>query len=133
MHCLVFTDTDLYSLTKGKSYLAKQKWRRSTCLRDQCYDVGCHPSVPVALKKKQTVSVEKRVPSCPIQTLNTTSTCRNCYINNRAVMTHSVISDKLRKNINNKLQYDTKLKIMGRNLIKTIMKISFWDNCVNNF
>ena len=43
MHCLVCTDTDLYSLTKGKSYLAKQKWRRSTCLRDQCYDVGCHP------------------------------------------------------------------------------------------
>ena len=43
MHCLVFTDTDLYSLTKGKSYLAKQKWRRSTCLRDQCYDVGCRP------------------------------------------------------------------------------------------
>ena len=43
MHCLVFTDTDLYSLTKGKPYLAKQKWRRSTCLRDQCYDVGCHP------------------------------------------------------------------------------------------
>ena len=43
MQCLVFTDTDLYSLTKGKSYLAKQKWRRSTCLRDQCYDVGCHP------------------------------------------------------------------------------------------
>ena len=45
MHCLVFTDTDLYSLTKGKSYLAKQKWRRSTCLRDQCYDVGCHPCI----------------------------------------------------------------------------------------
>ena len=44
MHCLVFTDTDLYGLTKGKSYLAKQKWRRPTCLRDQCYDVGCHPS-----------------------------------------------------------------------------------------
>ena len=43
MHCLVFTYTDLYSLTKGKSYLAKQKWRRSTCLRDQCYVVGCHP------------------------------------------------------------------------------------------
>ena len=51
-----------------------------------------HLQVPVALKKKQTVSVEKRVPSCPIQTLNTTSTCRNCYINNGAVMTH-VISD----------------------------------------
>ena len=45
MHCLVFTDTDLSSLTKGKSYLAKQKWRRSTCLRDQCYDVGCHPCI----------------------------------------------------------------------------------------
>ena len=43
MHCLVFTDTDLYRLMKGKSYLAKQKWRRSMCLRDQCYDVGCHP------------------------------------------------------------------------------------------
>ena len=43
MHCLVLTDTELYSLTKRKSYLAKQKWRRSTCLRDQCYDVGCHP------------------------------------------------------------------------------------------
>ena len=43
MHCLYFTDTDLYSLTKGKSYLAKQKWRLSVCLRDQCYDVGCHP------------------------------------------------------------------------------------------
>ena len=43
MHCLVFTDTDLYGLTKGKSYLAKQKWRRPTCIRDQCYDVGCHP------------------------------------------------------------------------------------------
>ena len=31
MHCFVFTDTDLYSLTKGKSYLANQRWRRSTC------------------------------------------------------------------------------------------------------
>ena len=48
MHCLVLTDTDLYSLTKGKSYLAKQKWRRSTCLRDQWYDVGCHPCVCVS-------------------------------------------------------------------------------------
>ena len=43
MHCLVFTDTDLCSLTKGKAYLASQRWRRSMCLRDQCYDVGCHP------------------------------------------------------------------------------------------
>ena len=47
MHCLVFTDTDLYSLTKGKAYLANQRWRRSTCLRDQCYDVGCHPWILV--------------------------------------------------------------------------------------
>ena len=45
MHCLVFIDTDLYSLTKGKANLANQKWRRSTCLRDQCYDVGCHPCI----------------------------------------------------------------------------------------
>ena len=43
MHCLVFTDTDMYSLTRGKAYLANQRWRRSTCLLDQCYDVGCHP------------------------------------------------------------------------------------------
>ena len=45
MHYLVFTDTDLYSLTKGKAYLANQIWRRPTCLRDQCYDVGCHPCI----------------------------------------------------------------------------------------
>ena len=45
MHCLVFTDTDLYGLTKGKSYLANQRWRCSTCLRDRCYDVRCHPCV----------------------------------------------------------------------------------------
>ena len=45
--------------------------------------------VPVALKKKQTVSVEKRVPTSPIQTLNTTSTCRNRYIHNRSMMTQS--------------------------------------------
>ena len=56
MHCLVFTDTDLYSLTKGKSYLAKQKWRRSTCLRDQCYDVGCHPCKRDAVNFKVLVS-----------------------------------------------------------------------------
>ena len=43
IHCLVFTDTDFFSLTERKSYLVKQKWRRSTCLRNQCYDVGCHP------------------------------------------------------------------------------------------
>ena len=53
-----------------------------------------HLQVLVALKQKQTVSVEKRVPTCPIQTLNTTSTCRNRYIHNKSVMTHA-ISDKL--------------------------------------
>ena len=68
-----------------------------------------HLQVPVALKKKQTVSVEKRVPTCPMQVLNTTSTCRNRYnfcIHNRSVMTHA-ISDKLI--LNNKRQYDTQL------------------------
>ena len=54
-----------------------------------------HLQVSVAQKKKQAVSVEKRVPTCPIQTLNTTSTCRNRYIHNRSMMTHA-ISDKLR-------------------------------------
>ena len=49
MHCLVFTDTDLYSRTKGKAYLANQRWRRSTCLRGQCYDVGCHACIYIAL------------------------------------------------------------------------------------
>ena len=43
MRCLVFTDTGLYGLTKGTAYLANQRRRRSTCLRDQCYDVGCYP------------------------------------------------------------------------------------------
>ena len=45
MRCLVFTDTDLYSLTKGEAYLANQVWRRFARLRDQCYDVGCHPCI----------------------------------------------------------------------------------------
>ena len=27
MYCLVFTDTDLCSLTKGKAYLANKRWR----------------------------------------------------------------------------------------------------------
>ena len=58
MHCLVFTDTDLYSLTKGKSYLAKQKWRRSTYLRDQCYDVGCHPCHMESISFNSFVSLE---------------------------------------------------------------------------
>ena len=51
--------------------------------------------LPVVLKKKQTVSVEKRVPTRPMQTLSTTSTCRNRYIHNRSMMAHA-ISDSLR-------------------------------------
>ena len=42
IHFLVFTDTDLYCLTKGKAYLANQRWRRPTCLQDQCDDVSCY-------------------------------------------------------------------------------------------
>ena len=48
MHCLVFTDTDFYSLMKGKAYLANKRWHRSTCLRDQCYDVGCYPWISLS-------------------------------------------------------------------------------------
>ena len=48
MHCLVFTDTDLYSLMKGKAYLANQRLHRSTSLRDQCYDVGCYPWISLS-------------------------------------------------------------------------------------
>ena len=48
MHSLVFTDTDLYSLMKGKAYLANQGWQRSTCLRDLCYDVGCYPWISLS-------------------------------------------------------------------------------------
>ena len=53
MHCLVFTDTDLYSHTKGKIYLANQRWGRSTCLRDQCYDVDCHPWLSRGLNQSE--------------------------------------------------------------------------------
>ena len=74
MQCLVFTDTDLYSLTKGKSYLAKQKWRRSTCLRDQCYDVGCHPCVPVfrIIRRRVEAASMKLYPGCKTACLSRT-------------------------------------------------------------
>ena len=58
MHCLVFTDTNLYSLTKGKSYLAYQRWRRSTCSRDICYDVGCHLCYMIKSKNKTNMPVD---------------------------------------------------------------------------
>ena len=35
--------TCLYNPMKGKSYLVNQRWRWSTCLRHQCYDIGCYP------------------------------------------------------------------------------------------
>ena len=56
MNCLVFTDTDLYSLTKGKAYLANHIWCRSTRLRDQCYDVGCHPCYTMVSPMKISVT-----------------------------------------------------------------------------
>ena len=40
MHCLVLTDTYLYTFTKGRTYLVNHKWRLSVCLR---YGVGCYP------------------------------------------------------------------------------------------
>ena len=70
MHCLIFTDTDLYSLTKGNSYLAKQKWRRSTCLRDQCYDVGCHPCIRMSLVKLTEYKTSKCSTSIDQESIN---------------------------------------------------------------
>ena len=43
LHCLALTDTNLYKLTKGKTYLVNQRWRHTTCLQHPCYDVGCYP------------------------------------------------------------------------------------------
>ena len=43
MHCFVCTDTHLFNFTKGKTDLVNQRWRRTTCLQHQCYDVGCYP------------------------------------------------------------------------------------------
>ena len=70
MHCLVFTDTDLYSLTKGKAYLANQRWCRFTCLRDQCYDVGCHPCNMI-----NTIRNEGPIQHILVKLINLISTC----------------------------------------------------------
>ena len=43
LHCFVCTDTHLFNFTKGKTDLVNQRWRRPTCLKHQCYDVGCYP------------------------------------------------------------------------------------------
>ena len=43
LHCFVCTDTHLFNFTKGKTDLVNQRWRRTTCLQHQCYDVGCYP------------------------------------------------------------------------------------------
>ena len=84
MHCLVFTDTDLYSLTKGKSYLAKQKWRRSTCLQDQCYDVGCHPWISSCWRTHYSNTAKDQTPDLLLQSTPKTmlffSTRRNLII-----------------------------------------------------
>ena len=46
LHCFVCTDTHLFSFMKGKTDLVNQRWRRTTCLQHQCYDVGCYPCYP---------------------------------------------------------------------------------------
>ena len=51
LHCFVCTDTHLFNFTKGKTDLVNQRWRRTTCLKHQCYDVGCYPWVVHSLKK----------------------------------------------------------------------------------
>ena len=43
LHCFVCTDTHLFNFTKGKTDLVNQRWRRTKCLKHQCYDVGCYP------------------------------------------------------------------------------------------
>ena len=43
LHCFVWLDTHLFNFTKGKTDLVNQRWRRTTCLQHQCYDVGCYP------------------------------------------------------------------------------------------
>ena len=48
LHCFVCTDTHLFNFTKGKTDLVNQRWRRTTCLQHQCYDVGCYPWYPLS-------------------------------------------------------------------------------------
>ena len=45
LHCFVCTDTHLFNFTKGETDLVNQRWRRTTCLKHQCYDVGCYPCI----------------------------------------------------------------------------------------
>ena len=45
LHCFVCTDTHLFNFTKGKTDLVNQRWHRPTCLKHQCYDVGCYPCI----------------------------------------------------------------------------------------
>ena len=37
----------MFNFTKGKTDLVNQRWRRTTCLKHQCYDVGCYPCLNV--------------------------------------------------------------------------------------
>ena len=50
LHCFVCTDTHLFNFTKGKTDLVNQRWRRTTCLKHQCYDVGCYPCILMGFK-----------------------------------------------------------------------------------
>ena len=59
-HCLVLTDTDLFDFTRGKTYPAIQRWRRSICLRDPCYDVGCYPCLKIWSKNQILESIKGR-------------------------------------------------------------------------
>ena len=60
LHCFVCTDTHLFNFTKGKTDLVNQRWRRPTCLKHQCYDVGCYPwlSYQLSLRPKSFVYFE---------------------------------------------------------------------------
>ena len=49
LHCFVCTVTHLFNFTKGKTNLVNQRWRRTTCLKHQCYDVGCYPWIWVQI------------------------------------------------------------------------------------
>ena len=63
LHCFVCTDTHLFNFTKGKTDLVNQRWRRTTCLQHQCYDVGCYPCKRY-LRHGLTKLVIKNLPTC---------------------------------------------------------------------
>ena len=56
LHCFVCTDTHLFNFTKGKTDLVNQRWRRPTCLKHQCYDVGCYPCDSLLKNSPQTTT-----------------------------------------------------------------------------